>query len=276
MNGSRQHRTAHFATCLFGLILCLGIFCSTKAIAGILIENGLSHHLQVTAGSNYKGTVELRNTSDNTETIKLYLTDYTFSSDGSTDYPTPGTLARSNAAWITYNPNYLVLGPKEKATVQFEINVPAGDTRFGTYWSVLMVESIVPPDTTPTKAMKVTTNIRYGVQMITTFGASGKTELQFASTQLVREKAKRFFTATLKNTGDRFVETLLTLQLVDKDGKIRDFKGEMKKRFFPSTSAILDVDISEVPPGTFSAVVVADCGDDNLFGLQLPLEIKNE
>jgi hypothetical protein len=49
-----------------------------------------------------------------------------------------------------------------------------------------------------------------------------------------------------------------------------------KRKLYPGTSAKIVLDLSKLKIGKYSGVLVADCGDDYVFGSNLSLEIKNE
>ena len=51
------------------------------------------------------------------------------------------------------------------------------------------------------------------------------------------------------------------------------FEGR-RKRIYPSTSVRYTVDLSNVPQGTYKALVVADSGGDYIFGANYTLKFE--
>lgn len=261
---------------LLFLVFAKVIFFSS-ASATIIILNGLSHKFKVQNGEIYKGVIEVSNTENTPQAVKLYQTDYTFSSNGSADYGTPGLLKRSNAKWIEMGENMFTLGPLEKRVINFQITVPTDDSLYGTFWSVIMVEGLQPPDTTKqTGQFNIKTVTRYGIQIITNKGTEGKRELIFNSNKIEKKEGKRLIVADIGNTGDYMLETLLVCELYDNAGQTTKVTTTFRKKLYPNTSALFEIDISTMPKGKYNALLLADCEDDEAFGMQTQFEIKDE
>src|SRR5690606_22172265 len=127
-------------------ILSLLVFLSVQSEATIVVLNGLTHENQVNAGESYRGVTQIQNTSDKARSVKIDQSDYWYSFTAENRHDSGGTLERSNSSWITFNPEYVELGPNEISTINFEVIVPAVQLA-GSFWSVLMVEGITPADT---------------------------------------------------------------------------------------------------------------------------------
>ena len=258
------------------ILLIKGIF-SSSAFAAIIILNGLSHKFKIEGGEIYKGVIEISNTENVSQTVKLYQTDYTFSSNGNTEYGTPGTTKRSNALWLEIGESFFTLGPLEKRIINFQLLVPKMDTLSGTYWSVIMVEGVAPPDTTaPTGQFTINTVTRYGIQIIATAGNEGKRELKFNDTKIEYKENKKLLIADIANTGDFMFETLLICELYDAAGQKLKLKTAYRKKLYPNTSALFEIDLTGIPNGKYNTLLLADCEDDEAFGIQTQLEIKDE
>jgi hypothetical protein len=107
--------------------------------------------------------------------------------------------------------------------------------------------------------------LRYGIQMVTDVGETGSRSLQF-DTQLLRADGRRLFQVDVTNTGERWMRPLLSLQLFDGDGRlVGRFAGE-RARVYPGTSVRRAIDLSQVPAGGYKALLVADAGEDNVYG----------
>jgi hypothetical protein len=252
-----------------------------RAGAAIVVVGELSQERVVEPGKAYPGAIAIRNLGDAAEMVKVYLTDYLFYRDGSNLYGEPGKAPRSNARWITLNPSILSIPARETAKVSYQIAVPADPSLKGTYWSIAMVEGMgeaVPQvvDAQNGRArVGVRHVVRYGVQLVTDIGESGTRSLKF-DTRLVRAEGKRLLEVDVENTGERWLRPSLWAQLFDEEGRfVGKFDGR-RARVYPGTSVRKSIDLSTVPPGTYRALVVADAGEDSVYGATYTLKLETE
>ena len=130
------------------------------SLGSIVVLNGLTHENNTFAGDTYRTQIVVQNLSEEIKSVRIYQKDYWYSHTGETRHDPPGTMERSNANWISYQPELLNLMPNEKTVVNVEVHVPNQAELAGSYWSVLMVEGIVPPDTTNSVGVSIRTAIR--------------------------------------------------------------------------------------------------------------------
>ncbi|WP_435523977.1 hypothetical protein [Chryseobacterium indoltheticum] len=97
-------------------------FCFLKA--GIVVLNGLSHSYQVENGKVYKGKIEIENTGNQLQSVKLFLQDYSYQSDGTIYYSTPHTNSKTNTDWIKINTNLVTLKAKQKQKFTMKLPFP--------------------------------------------------------------------------------------------------------------------------------------------------------
>ena len=256
------------------LLLFLILYCAHFANANVLVINGLSHENVSQAGGQYRGQIEVQNSGTESESVRVYLRDYWFSYTGESKHDLPGTLGRSNANWIKYTPQLVTLEPGEKAFIDYEVNVPDADTLKGTYWSVIMVEGIIPPDTTAsTGGVKINTAIRYAVQIITNIGETGEKDLQFLGLELSKEGEQNVLNVAVENTGESILKPEMSLEVFDAGGNsLGVFKADRRK-IFPGTSIRTSIVIEGIEPGNYTAILVADCDEDHIYGTNISLEI---
>jgi len=263
---------------LAGLIFCLFMPC--VSLAGVSVPSGLTYEKEAPPGGTYKGAIQLINTGKGPQEVKIYQTDYLFYSDGSNIYGEPGKDARSNADWITFSPRRLTIPPKGTAQVNYTLEVPDDKALVGTYWSMLMVEGISSSSPEAVKkekgviSMGITQIIRYGLQMITQIGDTGTHKLKFVKTKILKTDDKRILQIDMENIGERLLRPALWAELYDEKGRsVGKFEGG-KLRIYPGTSVKFRIDLSRVPKGTYKAMVVADCGGDDLFGATYTLKFE--
>lgn len=266
------NRIKFFSTALFLL------FTQSLCVADISIVSGISYENSAKNGESYTGTIDIRNNNLEPVEVKLYQTDYNFNCDGRSFYDDPGTMQRSNAKWIKFSPQRFVIPAQTKTTVNFLVQVPVNDTLTGTYWSILMIEEIhkQSAESSRRENEKITIGvnqiIRFGVQIITNIGNTGAGELEFLNANLVNEKNKRLLQIDTQNNGSRWFKPILWVELYDSQGNyIGKFEGG-QSRLFPGTSVRYRIDLTNVPIGDYKALVVADCGDENVVGINYTLK----
>ena len=263
----------------FYVVMMTVLTITSASYARISIIGGLSHEKKAAVGEVYKGSIIIKNDDTKAQEIKLYQTDYTFQCDGTNEYGEAGGLERSNAKWLSFSPNRMVIPSESTMTVNYTVKVPGGDPNLaGTYWSMLMVEEI--PETSPESSQAeevipqvgIMQIVRYGVQMITHIEDTGERKLEFLDTKLLREEEVRILKVDVGNTGQRWLRASLWVELYDDAGRyIGRFEND-RKRIFPGASVRFKVDLSNVPKGSYQSLVVADCGGDDIFGANLTLK----
>jgi hypothetical protein len=266
----------NFVRILRKLLLSLVLIVSSFlfANAGIVVLNGLTHEYQVQPGESYRGTIQIQNVEDKEKSVKVYQTDYWFSYTGESRHDSAGTIRRSNANWVTYNPELMTLAANQTTAIEFEIKVPADDSLKGTYWSVIMVEGILPPDTASHKnGVTINTSVRYAIQIITNIGETGKSDMQFLGLQMAKENDKNILNVMVANTGERLLRPKISLELFDESGNSVGVTNAESKKTYPGTSVKIVLPLEGIKPGKYTGVLVADCDEDHIFGTNVSLEV---
>ncbi len=265
---------------LLFLCMCIYSLFSGKACA-ISLPGGLTIENNLTVGGKTSGNIVILNSDAEPVTVRVYQTDYMFYADGRSEFGNPGSTPRSNASWITYSPNQLVVPPAGSASVTYQIAVPNDQGLSGTYWSVIMIEpvpkaSLEPPS--PEKG-KITIGVqalfRHAVQMITNIDDTGEKALKFASKKLENRDGKVFLVLDVENTGERRLVPAIYVDLADQSGHSLGRCEGGSLRIFPGCSVRYFVDLGPLKPGKYNALVIADCGEgEKVFGARYTLEVK--
>ena len=258
-------------------VISVVLFSFHSAVASIAVLSDLSDERRALPGETYTGSIQLRNLGTELEEVRIYQTDYLFNSNGTSFYNEPGKAVRSNAGWIEFSPKRVNIPGQEDAAVQFTVRVPNADSLSGTYWSILMVEPI--PKTSPESErtephIGITAVMRYAVQIVTNVGSEGIRKINFMGSKLVSEDSKRIFQVDLESTGTSMVRPRVTVQLFDSTGKSYGPFDSENLRIYPGTSLRHRFDLSAITAGIYKALVVADCGDEDVFGIHYTLRIE--
>lgn len=243
------------------------------AAAQVTVLSGTLDERAAAPGERYTGTVRLRNTSAQPQQARVSQTDYRFLADGRTFYDPAGSTARSNAGWITFTPASLTLAPGEEATVAYTVAVPAGGAVRGTYWSVLMVET-VRPEAAGSRAgrLDLKPQIRYAVQVATHVGQAER-RIALEGAHLTREGGAKAFEVDVLNTGTQADRLELRVELFDAEGAQAARLTSTRGLVYPGTSVRQRFDLGSLPAGTYRALLVVDTGSDDVFGAEYTLRL---
>jgi hypothetical protein len=236
-------------------------------------------------GRSYTGTVLVSNASREPQTARLYLTDYWFDAAGETRYDAPGTLARSSAAWVALDAGQVRVAPGATVPVRYTVRVPAGAPLAGTYWSMLMIESATPAPAAG-GGVAFGTAVRYGVQLVSHVDGAREAAADTAAAAppaapsaeisaprvVSGEHGARVLTFDLRHTGTRGYRPTLSVELVDESGRSHGTLRQTRGLLYPGTSLRQRFVLDGVPAGRYTAVVVADTGDE-VYAVQVAVGV---
>ncbi|CRI63720.1 conserved hypothetical protein [Thiocapsa sp. KS1] len=262
-------------------VLCFLLGYIDQVFASIVVESSLTHEKVTQPGESYDGEIIIKNTGVSSSEVKIFIADYTFEADGTNKIGDPGRLPRSNANWIRLSRDVVVVQPNTRERIDFEVKVPGGsaDKITGTFWSMVVVEPITPasPESSDPPADRTVTigaAMRYGVQVITQIGNTGRYNLIFTNPRIIKNDGRRIFEIDVENDGERWLRPLVWLELYTKAGQPIGRLQSSAKRLFPGTSERFGIDLGDTPVGSYLGLVAADGTGDNLFGANVELEIE--
>lgn len=253
------------------------LFAAALALPGTLaaqvsVVSSTLEERQATAGERYAGTIRVRNTSGQPQQARVYQADYRFLADGRTFYEQPGTGPRSNAGWVQLNASQLTLGPGEEAAVAYTVAVPGAGVR-GSYWSVLMVETVQPQaPRTGQRGVGITPSIRYAVQVATHVGQAER-RIALEGARLTGPAGGRALEVDVVNTGEQADRLALRVDLFDAEGAPAGRLASARGLVYPGTSIRQRFDFPALPAGTYRALLVVDTGSDEVFGAEYTLRL---
>lgn len=248
------------------------------ATATVAVVGGLTRQVTLQPGSSVEGRIVVRNLGDKPQEVEFHQTDYLFRADGKTTYGETGSVTRSSAPWINIFPQQVTVPPGGSDSVSYIINVPEDAHLCGTFWSVVMVQPVTSELLEPPKPEEgevhigIRTVMRHAIQMVIHIGDTGERALRFASRQLLVANDKRILQLDVENVGERWLVPQVWAELYDQQGQsVGRFEGG-QFRTYPGCSARFRIDLSDVPVGSYKALVVADCGGAEVFGAQYDVE----
>jgi hypothetical protein len=261
-----------------GLLVCGLLLAAGLAGASVTVVGSMTHQYETAPGATVEGTVEILNTGDEPRAVRVYQTDYLFNADGRYEYGEPGQQARSNAQWIALSPRQAVIPAGDSLRVRYTIQVPSDGTLRGTYWSLIMVEPVATPQAAPVAdpsrvTVGLTEVFRYAVQIATHVGTGARREVRFSQVRLLPAEGKRLLAVDMQNTGERLLAGSLWAELYDSQGRYAGkFEGG-RHRMYPGTSARYTLELGDLRDQSYRALIVLDCGGDDVFGLRANLTL---
>ena len=258
--------------CRLFLFLSLFIVLSLNSNASIEVLGSLKYVHNGKPGDVIKGEIRIQNNDDTDQEVKVYQTDLLYNLEEKTFYDEPGSTNRSNALWMQFSPKSVIVKAKEVRIIQYEITVPKSDTLKGTYWSVLMIEGVIPIDPNQKGDLNIRTVTRYAIQVVTEIADKGKGSLKFMEPTLITEGKKIFLAIDLVNNGDHYIAPEVSIELFDDKGTSVKVITAPKKGLYPSTSTRFRIDLDGIPGNTtYKAMIVAAGQESDVFGLEYTL-----
>lgn len=236
-------------------IVCGGfavLVMGNPALAQVMLEQGRIT-AQVRPGEKTAGAITAINRSDNPLTLRVYLEDFVYTAPyrGSKEFLPSGTEEGTCAPWISFSPGVIDLGPRQKAKINYVIDVPPGAR--GGYNAVLFVENAGRP-----------VDAQVGIKIVTRVGS-----LFFLETPDSVRKAEitdvaltqNTFAGKITNQGNVITVIRGTYYLLDREGMAAE-RGEVETLYLPSSQT---ADFSFLLPpglaaGTYTLVLTFDLG----------------
>lgn len=249
------------------------------SLAGVIVVGNLARQVVIKPGESFDGVILLKNTDARPAEARVSQTDYLCYADGRNDYAAAGSSPRSNAQWITVSPTRVKLQPGETLPVRYKGRAPDDARLRGTYWSMIMIEPTtvpmaVPQGHGPEVVMGLQTIIRFGVQIVTNVGHEGTRTLRVLDKCMVKTGGDRALQLDIGNNGERLLIPAIGVELFDGNGaSIGRFDGG-RPRIYPACSARAKINLNDVPPGKYTAMVLLDSGDEQVMGAQYELAIE--
>ena len=251
---------------------------SPMDMADVSVTSSLRHEFSVDAGDTQSGVLTIANRGAAAASVTITQADLAFDEAGGVEYEDAGSVARSNASWIHVSTRVDVPAGGQ-VQVPFTVEVPADDALHGSYWSVLRVQpEAATRVTTESQAERVTTSVevivQYGVIVLTHVGTPDSRTLLFEPPAFRHDpdSGEHRLHVVLHNPGTHVVSTKLWLELYDEDGGLVTRFDTHDQRIYPGVSVSARLDLGTLEPQVYQAVVVADAGGSDVFGVRYNLD----
>ncbi len=245
-----------------------------NSTAGIAVTNGLTQRHTAGKGSVVSGLIEVKNVGNKPAKVVFYKSDFLVGCDSEVLNPSDtATHERSSSAWLALGAEERILNPKEEYTLTYQFSVPNKDVS-GTYWSLIMVEEKPLIDTTRTRdLLKITTNVRFAVQTLLTIPGDFKAEVAFKDIEVVDKEGIKQLSVQLFNESVEAQKIEVNLEVYNEEGELLIEQSSRKRTLYPFQCKKMFIRLEDILPGSYQAVLVADCGNANFFGVTVNLTV---
>ncbi len=249
------------------------------APAQIAVTSGTLVEQRTAAGQEYLTRIALHNPTTSPRVARLTRRDYNAQATGETDAAALGQQPRSNALWLHDVPATVTVPPGSTATVTVRVVVPNDSSLVGTYWSAIFVETVDesapvlrPADATQRGTFGISMRVRYAVQVATHVGDAGVAKLDFAAVRsLVDSTGQPVLELDVLNPGERGLRPQMTVELYDAAGELVSRQQQQRGLLYPGDQLQQRFRFEGLSRGDYTALVLADAGGTEVFGVQLRL-----
>ncbi len=247
------------------------------------VASPMEHHLQVPAGGEGSARIIIRNTADSPMTLKLYLSDSNFDTEGREKDVDPGTVPRSCAPWVQLQDVLMEMAPGETRDTELRLKVPA-DAK-GSYWTKVYIEEVGGPAPARTddaeRRFRVLMRQRVGIRIFQDVPGTQVLDAAVTGVKVGPSGGNgREISVKVANQGNALLRCHGHLEIRDHLGGVSEViplgsNGEFwvfpgKRR---SLSAASNVPLS---PGTYTALAVVDFGGEHLVAGEQIFEVMAE
>ena len=285
-SGSPTNRTRDLLAYIALLVLALIGSASAQAplpadLSTARVTSSSRPEMRVQAGEIITHQLVLENTGPEPILVQISQADFRLDLDGSVVYEPTASLSASNASWVEVV-SQVEVPAQGTRSVPVTIQVPA-DVEPGTYWSLIFAEpfdamNVERQEGAGDVETTVTVSFRFGVTLITHVGQATERELLFRDPALTNDGVTGVDTisVTIDNSTRFLTPTDVWLELYDPQGNlVREVRGDTL-RIYPESSRRHTFELGELDEGTYQAVIVADAGDDAVFGVRYDLDLSNQ
>lgn len=233
----------------------------------------------VLPGQVVVATIVVKNTGETNFGLKFYLADFERGLDF-VRYPQPDSTIRSNASWIKLGATEIIVPSYTTKEIPVEIVVPNNLELSGSYWSMIMAE----PLNQNVGQLENQFNIvkRRGLNVVTTF-KKGFVDLKFRNPNMSNSESNSpIFEIDIENIGSSIAKTDIYLDIFTQQGETLGRLDIGRRDFRPENPIRIDFNLSEfavdlgfdLSQGTYTALLVIDAGEDNLFGARYNINFQ--
>ena len=175
---------------------------------------------------------------------------------------------------MSLSDNEILMEPGQTINITYGLTPPADLDKSGSYWGVIMIEEIEDLDTNkPTVGVKVNALVRYAIQIIGSYDDNAVKQLEIADIKLDTTGGEQHVRISVQNSGNIMMKPIMILEVYSTDGEQIARKEIPYQKVYPGYCKVFDIPLADIPAGSYDSVIVADCGDENLYGMRFTLPV---
>jgi hypothetical protein len=247
-----------------GIVLCLNIF--NVLDASLVLQDNVQKVFDTSFGETVSGSVQLYNPTHRPLNVRISQADFVYNERDERFFIEPGKYARSNANWIRYTGLHTI-PPFETYNFTFSVSVPNQRELVGSYWSILFIEEDIHLFDTHND---IVFQMRFAVLVINNIRNTGDIDFNFNDIVFTNDSVSLI----LHNTGSLWFETTIKIDIFNDNAQLIGRYSFEGNSILPGLGRVFNFPIQTMISGNYHAVIVAEVGDNQIFGHQVSFTIR--
>ncbi|MCL2064990.1 MAG: hypothetical protein FWG98_11575 [Candidatus Cloacimonetes bacterium] len=246
----------------FYVFLFLWLFILKGLLGNFFVQDELTKVFNVSTGDIVNSSILLSNPTERAVSIRVYQGDYIQNSESDNLTVRAGSSPRSNAHWIRFQSS-VTIPPNQTFSLPFTINIPNQSDLTGSFWSILFVEEVNEMDVSDPEIIVL--NLRTGVQIINNIANTAQIDVLFSDFAYEVD----YVSMILKNTGNLWLQASVKIDVYNDGAELVGSFVSERNRIYPEFSRRVQIPVNLQTNTNYHAIIVADCGNGNIFGHQI-------
>ena len=258
-----------------------GFLASGLAMANIGILESLTATIDMMPGETATRTITVFNNGDSPQRVRVRLLDRI--PGGDPEYVEPGSITTSASQMVRPEVDEFIVADGENRRFSFTVTAPPDVDEPATYWTVLMFEpeGELEEDVPPAEGIQIRTRTRYAYSVLVHVGApdvSGITIGDVARGDASgMDRDALLIDATLQVEGQRVALVRVQAQVFDRAVGDQIFSTPPATvRLYPGYEREVRFDLSDVPPGAYEVLLLAETENSDMYAVRLDLDVGGE
>lgn len=247
-------------------------------LSPVVVTSALRPSFQLSGGEIRTGAISIRNDAAGDALVEIRQVDFVLDPAGEVVYASEASWGRSNLSWVEVG-SQARIPAGGSVEVPYTVRVPEG-VGDGTYWSMILVE---PADATTFSdeaegdadvRTNVSVTFRYAIAVLVDVGRPVDRQLAFMDPVFGGEGGRYGLSVNVHNQGDYLTEADIWLELYDDQGVLVTRVERSEARIYPGATVALSFALGALDPRRYQAVVIADAGGEDVFGVRYTLAVS--
>ena len=230
--------------------------------------------LYVDQGETYTFSFLVRNDSERSQTVTIYLGDWDRDVDGTNRFYPVGTIERTLSPWLLVEPARLNLPPGEAQEITATLAVPSREEASldGTYWGIIFVQGEPRPvEQGGTTVMAIE---RFGVKVYATIAGTEAPSGVVRAVEATPSDEGVEVRVVYENTGNVKQRVQGSLEVIDRTGTLISEVPIDAFPILPGAQRVVVLTLAPLDRGIYQLRAVLDYGGDVLVAGVTVLRVR--